>query len=138
MDPFADPSDVEDIWRPLSDAETVLVASRIMQASRMVRREVPLVGGLTVDQRITAGTLTAGDVKDVVAEMVLRVMSIPQYVRQESVTVDDGSRSRTYDASVSGAGGMFITDKELRSLSGRRGTRQKAFTIYPGPGLSWT
>lgn len=133
MDPFATPGDIEAIWRPLTDAETGKAVARIEQASRLVRREVPLVKGLTVDQRITAGTLTVDDVRDVVSEMVLRTFTLTPYVRQQSVAVDDGSKSNTFDSSVSDKGGVYLTEAELRTLSGRRSSGGRAFTIIPGP-----
>lgn len=136
MDPFATPSDVEAIWRPLTPNEEMLAYNRAMQASRLIRREVPLVKGLTVDQRITAGTLTADDVKDVAAEMVKRTFTLPEFVRQQSVSVDDGSQSNTIDSSVSDKGGVFLTDAELQTLSGRRGGR-KATTVPLSGGRRW-
>jgi hypothetical protein len=137
MDPFAIPADVAGIWRPLTDAETAVVTNRIAQASRRIRAEVPLVDGLTVDERIDFGTLDAALVKDVVVDMVKRLVSIPGYLRQRSVTVDDGTTSETYDSSVSG-GELFISDREMDLLVGRRTSRSRAFTITPGPGPSWT
>lgn len=137
MEPFADPADVSSIWRDLTAAEETVVANRIEAASQMVRDEVPLVGGLDVDERINAGTLSLETVKQVVVAMVHRVVSIPGYIRQRSVTVDDATQSETFDSSVSG-GEMFITDREMRRLMGRRSGGQRAFTITPGPGAVWT
>lgn len=137
MEPFADPVDVASIWRVLTAAEESIVAGRLDAASQMVRDEVPLVGGLDVDERITAGTLSLETVKQVVVAMVHRVVSIPGYIRQRSVTVDDATQSETFDSSVSG-GEMFITDREMRRLMGRRSSGQRAFTITPGPGAVWT
>ena len=136
MAPFADPSDVEAIWRELTNDEIAVVTARIAEASQLVQDEVPEVGGLTVDERITAGTLSPETVKQVVVAMVHRVVSIPGYLRQRTVTVDDATQSETYDVSVSG-GEMFITDRELRRLMGRKTSGQRAFTITPGPGAAW-
>jgi hypothetical protein len=91
-----------------------------------------LVKGLTVDQRITAGTLTEDDVRDVVSEMVLRTFTLTPYVRQSSVAVDDGSKSNTFDSSVADKGGVYLTEAEVRTLSGRRASGGRAFTIIPG------
>lgn len=138
MEPFADPGDVQAIWRPLTDAEWQIVYTRIESASRLVRRKVLRATRVSLDTLIANGTVDAGSVKDLVVEMVLRVMTIPALVRQESVAVDDGSRSRTYAASVSERSGLYVTDVELTDLVGGAGARQRAFTIYPGPGPSWT
>jgi hypothetical protein len=64
-------------------------------------------------------------------------VSVPGYVRQRSVTVDDATQSFTYDTSVSG-GEMFITEREMQRLMGRSARRQRAFTITLGPGATWT
>ena len=137
LPPFADVADVTAIWRDVTDAESNVIAARIEQASQQVRDEVPLVGGLTVDERIESGALSESSVRRVVVAMVHRVVSIPAYARQQSVTVDDGTMSTTFDSSVSG-GEMFITEREYATLISRRRLRQRAFTITPGPGPSWT
>lgn len=135
--PLAAPQDVADIWRPLSLAEEGTVMERIMAASRMVVTETPLVGGLDVNERITAGLLDPDVVRDVVVEIVERVVVPPRFARQHSVTVDDGTESTTVDASVS-SGEMFISDRQMARLLGRRVRRQRAFTITPAPGPAWT
>lgn len=133
LPPFADPDD-KSSW---SSFDAGSVADAIAEASQMVRDDVPLVGGLDVDQRIASGSLSAATVRAVVVAMVDRVVSVPSYVRQQSVTVDDGSQSFTYDSTVSG-GEMFISDREMQRLMGRAAKRQRAFTITPGPGPIWT
>jgi hypothetical protein len=75
-------------------------------------------------------------VKDVVAEMVLRTFTLAPYVRQQSVAVDDGSQSNTIDSSVSDKGGVFLTEAELQTLSGRRGGT-KATTVPLSGGRRW-
>jgi hypothetical protein len=132
MAPFADASDVEAIWRPLSDLDRVMVLARIDSASRMVREQVP-----DVDSRIAAGSLDADTVRDVVVGMVERVVAVGRFVRQESVAVDDGSKSRTYSTSVA-EGEMFISASELARLRLTSARRSRAFTIYPGAGQPWT
>ena len=139
MPPFADVADVEAIWRTVTSDEAGTIIARIDLASQMVRDEIPLVGGLTVDERVASGDLSDATVRRVVVSMVHRVVSVPGYVRQRSVTVDDGTESVTYDTTVS-SGEMFITDREFAALTGRRGrTGQRAFTITPGVGsFPWT
>ena len=116
--PLAGISDVEAIWRPLTDAETVVCSTRIDQASRLLRRRVQQLGGGSIDDLVTAGSLTAGDVADVVAEIVKRAMSMPGYVKQQSITIDAATKSTTFDNVVSGRGGVFITDDEVYELLG--------------------
>src|SRR6476660_9490005 len=132
MEPFATAGDVEAIWRTLTDQDTVRVLARIEQASRMVREQVP-----DVDARIAAGTLNPATVRDVVVDMVERVVATDRFVRQGSVAVDDGSESRTYVSSVAD-GELFISPAQLLRLQGRSVARSRAFTIYPGAGEPWT
>lgn len=110
--PFADPGDVEAIWRPLSDAETIVAVGHLRNASQMLL-EIPAVAA-----RVVAGTLTAETLRSVCAYMVQRVMLNPERLKQFSISVDDGSRSGTYgDSAV--AGELTVTPGELARLLGR-------------------
>ena len=126
MDPFAEPSDVEAIWHPLSETEFSMVAGRINEASQLVRDEVP-----DVDDRILAGTLADATVRSVVVAMVRRVMVNPD--GDSSVTEQTGpfSVTRTRSRAVA-AGEVYLTARERARLTGRK--VQRAFTITPGPG----
>jgi len=128
MDPWAYPADLEAIWRVLTDAETAQVAARIGQASQLIIDTVPEVGGLTVPQRLAAGTLSAVTVRDIVVAMVHRVMLNPGALRTEQT----GPFAVTMDSLIS-SGEMQITRRELARLIGRRSSAF-AFTIAPGPG----
>lgn len=132
MDPFADPSDVEAIWRPLTDAESIVVASRIMQASRLLRRKVLQLVGVSLDDLIVSGPITAADVTDVVADVVHRALTMKPFVKQQSTTVDDATISMTFDSSVSDQGGVFITEAEVFDLLGpvRSGAFEITLTDY--------
>lgn len=135
---YADVADVQDLWDGYSEDANSRVQARIAKASRMVDNRVPLVGGLTVAQRAAASPEFADTVRDVVVEMVLRVLNNPEGARQRSVTIDDATESVTIDAAVS-SGEMTITDGELADLMGQRSSssRAKAFTITPSAGRSW-
>lgn len=139
LPPFADATDVVAIWREPTADEAARLDGLIDQASQTVRDEVPLVGGLSVDERIADGSLSDLTVRRIVVAMVHRVVAVPQFVRQQSTTVDDGTESMTFDASVS-SGEMHLTDREFAVLTGRRGrSGQRAFTITPGAGsFPWT
>ena len=123
MDPFAEPGDVEAIWHPLSDAERLLVLSRLEEASQLVRDAFP-----TVDARVLDGSLSAATVKFIVRNMVHRLVSHPAFVRQSSVSLDDAVKSETYDSSVS-TGSMFFTDSEMATLLGSSTTGGSAYNI---------
>lgn len=131
--PYATPQDVADIWHPLSEAETVVVTARIASASRLLARKVLGQTGTRLDDLITAGSVDGEDARDLVAEMAFRAASRPGFIRQESVTVDDGTVARTIDASVSGKSGVFVTDDELATLLSAWGVPDTgAFSIAPG------
>lgn len=133
MEPFAYPPDVAAIWRPLGEDEIGQVTARIAQASRLLRDEVPDVGGFSLDERIDNGSLERATVRDVVVGMVHRVMLNPEGLRQEST----GPFGRTFDTAIS-SGEMTITKREMDRLTGRKSTGSKAGTIKPGPGPVFT
>jgi hypothetical protein len=136
---YAVPQDVVDIWADapaMTPGLETLLARRIEEAESVVSDEVGLIAGLTIDERVEAGSLPAKTVKQVVVAMVHRVVSVPGYVRQYSRSVDDGSESYTIDSSVS-SGELHVSASELRRLSGtgRRRSRYRAYTITPGRGV---
>ena len=135
---YADQADVKDLWDDYTEAAIPKIQSRIGKASRLVDNRTPLIGGLTVAQRVAASPEFADTVKDVVVEMVLRVLRNPEGARQKSVTVDDATESTTIDSALS-SGEMFISDDELADLMGikKAPSRAKAFTITPSAGRSW-
>jgi hypothetical protein len=104
---------VEAIWRPLSDAETVQAAGLLSEASSIVL-EIPAVAS-----RVTAGLVPDATLKSVVVRMVLRVLLNPQRLTQFSTTVDDVSRSGTYEAGLVPAGELVVSPNELDRLMGR-------------------
>ncbi len=89
-------------------------------ASRRLRLLVP-----SVDDRITAGTLDAALVSDIVADAVIRVMKNPDGVR--SYTIDDFTETRDRDLS---AGLLQFLDSEIELLQ-PSGESSAAFTIHP-------
>lgn len=129
MDPFASTSDVETIWgAELVDPELGRVEARLAQASAIIREADPLVGGLTIDQRVAASESFAAVVKGVVVDMVHRLLMNPQ--GRLEVAVDD-ARVR-YDASVS-TGQLYLSAAERQTLfGGRIAAGSKAFTIALG------
>lgn len=131
--PYADALDVAAVWRSLSADETETVSSWIAEASQMVRDSVPDVGGLDVDERISAGSLSADTVRAVVVAMVRRVMLNPSGA--SSVTEQTGPFSVTRTlATANAAGDLYIKSREMARLLGRRERSQAAFTISPGVG----
>ena len=110
--PFAQPVDVAAIWRPLTDAETLVADARIAAASRLIRSRIP-----TIQERIDSGLVSVDDVRDVVVDMVYRVMTLPSYAVQQSITVDDATKATTFDRTATSAG-LYLSDAEFARLSG--------------------
>lgn len=128
---FAAIEDVETIWgQALVDPDRARIEARIAQASAVIREADPLVGGLTIDERVAVSPSFGVVVRGVVVDMVHRLLMNPQ--GQLEVGVDD-ARVR-YDASVS-TGQLYLSDTEWRTLFGaRRRAGGRAFMVTPGSG----
>lgn len=123
--PFASPSDVEAIWRPLTDAETVQAAGLLNEASQVIL-EIPQVAA-----RVVAGLVADVTLRSVTARMALRVLLNPMRLTQFSNTVDDVSRSGTYEAGVVPSGELMVTPNELDRLMGRVGLAPAFSVLQP-------
>jgi len=121
----ATPADVEDRW--LFDA-AVPDSAKLQTWLDAAWREL-LRRDRTIDTRLTAGSLTAADVTDVVVAMTLRVLGNPEGKKQEAI--DDYSWTR--DAAVA-TGALYATDAELASLAAVRttGTRHSVRLVVYG------
>jgi|GEM_PF-6447766 len=118
--------DVEAHWRPLSAAELITAQSWLDMAWRIL-----LVDSPGIQARIDADTVDVDLVIDILAEAVARKGKNADGKRQESVTIDDATRSWTLDASIS-AGELFFTPDELRRLLGEGGRRRVSiFSVMP-------
>lgn len=122
-------SDVESRWRPLSAPETVIAETRLDDAWRKLRRDVPdLEIRIAAD---TTGDLMAETVR-VLADSVIRVLLAVARngLRKGAVGIDDGTSSWELDASVQSS--LYFTDDEIADLSssGRR-RRARAFSVQP-------
>lgn len=106
MAALATTTDVEDVWRPLSDAEITVATALLRVASRVVRARFP-----DVDDRIAAGNLDAQDVADVVALMVKRAMLSPAAdgVESQAQTAGPFSVSNRY---ANAEGNVYMTAEE--------------------------
>lgn len=127
MDPFATPSDVEGMWRPLTDDEATVVANQLDFASAIIRQQVP-----TVDDRIQDGSLDAALVMFIATSMVVRSARNPDGWRTEQRQIDDYSATLTRDGTVSG-GGIYLADDELALLAQKTSGAFSIGTSYPKP-----
>ncbi|BBC53821.1 putative portal protein [Mycobacterium phage PP] len=116
---IATPTDVENRWvRELSEEETTLVSTRLDDAERMLKRRV---GDLQA--KITSGDLDEADVKQVEAEMVLRLLRNPEGFTSET----DGQYTYMLHQQLA-SGKLEVTDDEWEALGIRR---RGMFQLYP-------
>lgn len=120
-------ADIESRWRSLSTAEETVAATRLDDAWRKLKKDVP-----DLEARMATDDDLAADAVRVLADSVIRVLqSISRNgLRKGSIGVDDGSTSWELDASIQT--GLYFTDDEIADLSstGRR-TRARAFSVQP-------
>lgn len=108
MAAFAIPDDVATRWRPLTAAEQATAAALIDDASDIIRVRFP-----DTDARITAGSLSAGSVRRVVAQMVKRAMLNRDQEGVESQSQSAGPFSMTARFSNPSAT-LYLTAEEVR------------------------
>lgn len=128
MDNPSFPDDVAARWRPLTTAEQVTVETWLGDAWLMLQVDSP---GIVA--RIAAATVDLGLVIATLAEAVARKGRNADGKRQESITIDDATRSWTLDSSVSG-GELYFTVAELSRLAGvggNIGRSTSAFSVMP-------
>ena len=126
--PLATVPDVENRWRPLTEAERAAALTRIDDASALVRAYRRDVDAHLADPDY------ADMVARIVADVALRVLRNPAGVRQESI----GARSYTLDT---GSGLLQLTEAEQQQLDltpdRAAGATGGAFTIAPAYVPDW-
>lgn len=118
-------SDVATRWRPLTSAETITVTVWLDDAWEMLRVDSP-----GIEARMVSGAVTPALVVATLSEAVARKGRNADGKRQESITIDDATRSWTLDSAVS-AGELYFTESELRRLSGEKADRPRARSVMP-------
>lgn len=101
------PEDIAGVWRPLSEAESVIVPGLSNQA--WIRLLVPRPD---LEQHLADGTVSLESVASAMISMIIRVLKNPDSVRQLAKSYDDWSRSQTFDNSVS-TGELYVNEHEL-------------------------
>lgn len=103
--PWAEPTQIEDVWRPLTDAERDRATNLIDVVERALLREWP-----NIPARLAAGDLTVEDVRDVIVWSVMPVLGvntdIPVNAKAWQETSGSESRSITLDG---GTGATWMT-----------------------------
>lgn len=122
--------DIEERWGSSVELPHFsVVAARIHDAELLVRYEFP-----TIDARIGEGDdvdeVLLGNVRFVVAQMVLRVLRNPDAIRSRTEQTGPFSGTATYGGDDPGS--PWMTDAERNMLSGLPGApHAKAFVIDP-------
>lgn len=116
--PLAQPSDVEDLWRPLAADETARVSSLIAKASALLRQIVPAVDeriGLFQTDPSSPRALDPILVADVVATAVKNFVNNPSGVATETESVGPYSHSTSFLArgEKSNPAGQLMYTQEL-------------------------
>jgi hypothetical protein len=112
--PFADPDDVANRWRPLSDNETNMANAFLDDASLMIRAQYP-----GIDGEVDTGAVDPDILRSVTANMVKRAMIgiATAGASQASSTVGPFSQSVTYSNPT---GNLYITAVEDTFIRGYR------------------
>lgn len=127
---MANPATTADIvsrWRPLTSAEETVATTRLEDAWRKLKRDIP-----DLESRMVGNADLTADAVRVLADAVIRVLQSNARggLRKGSVGVDDGSSSWELDSSI--RSDLYFTDEEYTDLSstGRR-RRARAFSVQP-------
>lgn len=120
-------ADIEARWRSLSTTETNIAETRLDDAWRKLKREIP-----DLETRMAGNSDLAADVVRVLADAVIRILqsTARDGVRKGSVGVDDGQASWELDSGIQI--GLYFTEDEYADLSatGKR-KRARAFSVMP-------
>ena len=119
--PFAEVSDLEGRWRPLSDSEQTIAETLLTDASIMVRNRAS-------DAKHT----DADTLRMVVCEMVKRAMAGPMAAGMGVNSIQQGAGPYQQTASFTNPlGDLYLSKSDLKDLGSGR---QVAFTIELGGG----
>jgi hypothetical protein len=125
MDSPALVDDVEARWRPLTGQDQITAQSWLDDAWAKL-----LIYSPGLEQRMEDNVTPVEVVIAVVCEAVIRKAQNPEGRRQNTVSIDDASRSWTLDTTRSG-GDLYFTPEELRLVGGAPSTRGQAFSVMP-------
>lgn len=142
---LADPSDVVDMWRPLTSAERDRVARLILKASSLLRQRMP-----SVDARIAAFLADPTDpqgldeqsVATVVATIVKRFVSNTEGAASVTQSLGSASLTKSYaqrgvaDKLGDARGQLVVLDADLASLNASTPRRPFFGTATVSPRLA--
>lgn len=121
--------DIEARWRPLSQAESAVAETRLDDAWRKLKRDIPdLEARMVGDDDLTA------DVVRVLADAVIRLLrsAVSDGLKRKTVAVDDASATYERDTDYDRAS-LYFTESELGDLSSNsKPGRVRAYSVMPG------
>lgn len=126
---YAVADDVAARWRPLTDAEELVVQTWLSDAEIRLKFEIP-----DLEQRLDDGRLDQDAVIFVLANAVIRLAQNPEGAKRLDVSIDDARKSvEMYGRR--GEGEIFFTDDDLALLRGSRRKRRRsaAYTVDSMP-----
>lgn len=141
-DPLASAEDVEDLWRPLTDTETVRVERLIEKASALLRQATRQ----TIDTRTALYATAPTDPKavdPVVAATVVATV-VKRFISNVDGAVSDTRTIGTVSHSVAYAlrgdkndlrGQMIVTEQDLETLSPEIPAQVGTIMVGPSPTL---
>lgn len=136
--PVVLPSDVADLWRPLTADEEARAAARIALVEAELRAELRLHGIAGTPEVGEYGFATSDLVQEwvvlyagVVAGAALPAVQNPEGWLEETDRLDDFATTRRRDRATS-SGGAAISSADVAKLLPRRVRARGSFTIRPG------
>jgi hypothetical protein len=120
--------DIESRWRSLTDLEQTIAETRLDDAWRKLKRDVP-----DLEARMVGDTDLTADVVRVLADAVIRLLRSAQTdgMKRRTVAVDDGSATYERDTDYDRAS-LYFTESELGDLSASTGAgRARAYSVMP-------
>jgi hypothetical protein len=124
-------SDLEERWRPLSDAERERASVLLGDASRRVEARFP-----TLAARVTAGSLDPMTVVDVVTGMVRRVLVAggTENITQQSQAIGPFSLGQSFGNPM---GNLYLTAEDVALLRDPARAGVRSVRLSAGPDYIW-
>ena len=120
-------SDIEARWRSLTTAETTVATTRLADAWRKLKKDVP-----GIEARMVGDDDLTADVVRVLSDAVIRLLQSAERggLKRGTVQVDDGST--TWEADDYARSQLYFTPEELGDLTTTGAPRRpRAYSVQP-------
>lgn len=115
MDVQVTAEEIENEWRPLSEAERSTIAGKSASAWTRIKADTWDIEGKL---EAVPALVSVATVKSVIVSMIVRALKNPQSARSISKSADDWSKAVTLDTSVS-TGELYVSEYEHGLLNPR-------------------